>query len=43
MLLHMGVVNGCCTTLVNVIKFKINFSSFFRDVEKTENVLNVSV
>ena len=39
----MSAVNGCCTTLVNVIKFKINFSSFFRDVEKTENVLNVSV
>ena len=37
----MGVVNGCCITLVNVIKFKINYSSFFRDVEKTENVLNV--
>ena len=37
----MGVVNGCCTTLVNVIKFKINYSSFFRDVEKTENILNV--
>ena len=39
----MGAVNGCCTTLVNVIKFKINYLSWFRDVEKTENVLNMSV
>ena len=32
---------GCCTTPVNVIKFKINYSCFFRDVEKTKYVLNV--
>jgi len=32
---------GCCTAPVNVIKFKINYSRFFRDVEKTEYVLNV--
>ena len=39
--LFQGVVNGCCTVPVNVIKFKINYSPFFRDVEKTEYVLNV--
>ena len=35
----MGVVNGCAP--VNVIKFKINYSRVFRNVEKTEYVLNV--
>ena len=39
--IFMGAINGCCTTPVNVIKFKINYSRFFRDVEKTEYVLNV--
>ena len=38
---YKGAVNGCCTAPVNVIKFKINYSRFFRDVEKTEYVLNV--
>ena len=37
----MGVVNGCCIAPVNVIKFKINYSHFFRNMEKTEYVLNV--
>ena len=37
----MGAVNRCCTAPVNVIKFKINYSCFFRDVEKTEYILNV--
>ena len=32
---------GCCIAPVNVIKFKINYSCFFRDVEKTKYVLNV--
>ena len=36
----MGVVNGCYTIPVNVIKFKINYSCFFRDVEKTKYALN---
>ena len=39
--LEVGAVNGCCTAPVNVIKFKINYSRFFRDVEKTKYVLNV--
>ena len=39
--IFMGAINGCCTTPVNVIKFKINYSRFFRDVEKIEYVLNV--
>ena len=34
-------VNGCCIAPVNVIKFKINYLRFFRDMEKTEYVLNV--
>ena len=38
---YKGAVNGCCTAPVNVIKFKIKYSRFFRDVEKTEYVLNV--
>ena len=39
---HIKVaVNGCCTAPVNVIKFKINYSHFFRDMEKTNEVLNV--
>ena len=33
----MGAVNGCCIA----IKFKINHSRFFRNMEKTEYVLNV--
>ena len=37
----MGAVNGCCTTPVNVIKFKINYLHFFRDMEIIEYVLNV--
>ena len=37
----MGAVNGCCTTPVNVIKIKINYSCFFRDMEKAGYVLVV--
>ena len=37
----MGAVNGCCTTPVNVIKIKINYSCFFRDIEKAGYVLVV--
>ena len=37
----MDAVNGCCTELFNVIKFKINYSCFLRDLEKTKYVLNV--
>ena len=38
---YMGAVNGCCTTPVNVIKIKINYSCFFRDMEKAGYVLVV--
>jgi len=34
----MGAVNG---HPFNLIKFKINYSLFFRDVKKIEYVLNV--
>ena len=34
----MDAVNG---HLFNVIKFKINYSLFFRDVKKIEYVLNM--
>ena len=34
-------INGCCITPVNVIKFKINYSHFFKDMEKVGYVLNV--
>ena len=37
----MGAVNRCYTAPVNVIKFKINYSPFFRDMEKIKYVLNV--
>ena len=37
----MDAVNECCTELFNVIKFKINYSCFLRDLEKTKYVLNV--
>ena len=36
-----SVVKGYCTAPVNMIKFKINYSHSFRDVEKIEYVLNV--
>ena len=36
-----GVVNGCCTILVNAIKIRINYSYFFRELEKAGCVLGV--
>ena len=30
----MGAINRCYIALVNVIKFKINYSRFFRDIKK---------
>ena len=37
----MGAINGCYTAPLNVIKFKINYSHFFKDIEKVGYVLNV--
>jgi len=39
--LVLGVVKERCTAPVNITKFKINYSCFFRDVKKTESILNV--
>ena len=36
-----GAVNECYTAPVNVIKFKINYSLFFRDMKKSGYVLYV--
>jgi len=37
----MGAINGCCIAPINVIKIKINYSCFFRDMEKAGYVLGV--
>ena len=39
----LTAVNRCCTAPVNVIKIQIKYSCLFRNMEKVENELRVSV